>query len=257
MSNQPQRANRTSQDGVAALAVIDYRTDDLPTVLRRVAELAKAAVPGADEVSVSLIPGQGRGTTPAFTGQLAIDSDEAQYDDGGPCVAAALGGDMVMVADMNSEERWPGYVPRAREVGVRSSMSLPLPVQADVTGALNVYATRAGAFDHDAVQVARTFAGYAAVAVANAHSYRAATDLASQMQEAMTTRAAIEQAKGIIMAERRCSPDEAFAVLVDASNRSNRKLRDIAGDVVAEVMTPRTSKARGRPSREGGAAPGS
>lgn len=45
----------------------------------------------------------------------------------------------------------------------------------------------------------------------------------------------IEQAKGILMAQSRCTPDQAFAMIRAASQRSNVKVRDIAGEIVARV----------------------
>ena len=214
----------------AELARIDLRTHDLAFVLGRVAELAKATVPGADEVSVSILVDGG--TTPAFTGTMARDADERQYQAGGPCVQAAETGEPVLMNDIAIEERWPDYTPTAARVGIASSMSMPLPTQRAVQGAINLYSRRRDAFDEDALALAETFAGYAGIAIANAHLYEATASHARQMEQAMASRAVIEQAKGLIMGQRRCTADEAFQVLARASQRSNRKLRDIAAEIV-------------------------
>jgi AmiR/NasT family two-component response regulator len=84
--------------------------------------------------------------------------------------------------------------------------------------------------------LAQTFAGYAAVALANAYLYYSTADLARHLQTAMTSRAVIEQAKGIIMAERRCTADEAFAFLTAVSQETNRKVRDVAATLVAGIQ---------------------
>jgi AmiR/NasT family two-component response regulator len=108
-----------------------------------------------------------------------------------------------------------------------------------VTGALNLYATRPAIFNDDAVLIAQTFACYAAVAMTNAHLYETQRTLAHHMQAAMRCRAVIEQAKGIIIAQRRCTADEAFAILSKTSQDTNRKVRDIAATLVADAaMTP-------------------
>ncbi len=120
-------------------------------------------------------------------------------------------------------------------VGCHSSLSIGLPVQEQVAGALNVYAAKPHAFDDDAIGVAETFAGYAAVALSNAHLYDTTARLAQHLQRAMESRAVIEQAKGVIMAGRRCGPDEAFRILVKLSQDSNRKLRDVAAALVARA----------------------
>jgi GAF domain-containing protein len=219
----------------AELGRIKLSETDLDHVLSRVAELAKRALPGASEVSVTLVRGD-KARTVAFTGTLASALDEWQYEQGhGPCMDAAAAGATVSVPDMAVENRWPSWAARAAEAGARSSLSIALPVQENVIGALNVYSVDPKAFDEDAVTLGQTFAGYAAVALANAHVYDATATLAQQMQAAMRSRAVIEQAKGIIMGQRRCTADEAFALLSKLSQNSNRKLRDVAEAVVAQA----------------------
>lgn len=118
---------------------------------------------------------------------------------------------------------------------------MPLPVREAVHGALNLYGLEADAFDDDARHVARAFAAYAAVAVHNMHLYEHTRDLAQNLDVAMRSRAIIEQAKGIPMSQRRCDAAEAFTLLAAASQRSNRKLRDIAQGIV-DGVTGRTDK---------------
>ena len=230
---------RDPASALAELARIDLREADLVHVLDRVAELAKAAVPGADEVSVSLVRGD-RAETPAATADLATTCDEMQYVRGdGPCLAAARAAGVVLVEDMRAEPRWPCYAREAAAAGAGSSLSLGLPVQEHVAGALNIYSRRPHAFDEPAIELARGFAGYAAVAIANSQLYETTAALARQMEEAMASRAVIEQAKGLIMGQRRCSAEAAFELLVQASSRSNRKLRDVAADLIGAVQRPR------------------
>jgi GAF domain-containing protein len=171
--------------------------------------------------------------TAAFTGQLALDADEMQYSRGyGPCLDAGRGGVVILVPDMRSEPRYPDYAAHAVERGVLSSLSLPLPVQGRSIGALNIYSRKPHAFDAQSADVGTRIAGYVAVAVENVRHVTKAAALAEQMQEAMQSRAAIEQAKGILMAQRRCRSEEAFAILVKLSQDSNRKLRDVAAALV-------------------------
>jgi GAF domain-containing protein len=220
---------------IAELSRIVLADETVETVLQRIAELAKQAVPGAVEVSVTLVRADVP-VTAAYTGQLALDADEMQYERGfGPCLDAARGGVLIRIEDMANETRWPDYAPKAAGIGVGSSVSVPLPLQEDVIGALNVYGARPGAFDDEAVRVAETFGAHAAVALANADLYASTAQLAQQMKEAMASRAVIEQAKGIIMARQGCAADEAFQVLVRTSQAANRKLKDVAAALVAEV----------------------
>jgi GAF domain-containing protein len=222
-------------DAFGRLGRMKLGETDLKGVLDQVAHLAKRAIPGADEVSVTLISDKAARTA-ASTGPLALTLDEWQYDNGhGPCLDASASHTTVSLPDMATEGRWPDWAAQALEAGARSSLSIGLPIHEQITGALNVYATKPEAFDSDAVTLGQTFAGYAAVALANAHLYDTQANLAQQMQAAMQSRAVIEQAKGIIMGSRRCTADDAFAILTRISQDTNRKLRDVAAAVVASA----------------------
>jgi GAF domain-containing protein len=222
-------------DAFAELGRIKLGETHLEGVLYKVADLAKRTLPGAAEVSVTLLRGP-KAHTAAFTGDLALALDEWQYRlERGPCLDAAASTATISLPDLAAEEAWADFARRALDVGVHSSLSVGLPVLEAVTGALNIYGTKPQAFDETAVTLAQTFSGYAAVALANAHLYDASVTLAHQMQAAMESRATIEQAKGIIMAERRCSSDEAFRILSKLSQDNNRKLRDVAAALVARA----------------------
>ena len=228
-------------EAFAELGRIKLAETDLDGVLDRIAQLAKRAVPGAEEVSVTLVRGD-RGQTAACTGELAVALDESQYRQGyGPCLDASATTATLSLPDMSRERRWPEFARRAMDSGVHSSLSIGLPVHTEVTGALNVYATRAAAFDAEAIELAQAFSGYAAVALANAHLYDTKASLAQQMQAAMQSRAVIEQAKGILMAGRRCSAEEAFRILSKLSQDTNRKLRDVAAALVQSAQDSKQS----------------
>jgi GAF domain-containing protein len=222
-------------DAFGRLGRIKLAETDLKGVLEEVAHLARRTIPGAEEVSVTLVDTK-KAYTAAYTGRLALDLDELQYGEGhGPCLDASAAATTLSLPDMATEDRWPDWAARALEAGAHSSLSIGLPMHEQVTGALNIYATEPKAFDDDAGILGQTFAGYAAVALTNAHLYDAQTNLAQQMQAAMQSRAVIEQAKGILIGSRHCTPDEAFAILVRLSQDTNRKLRDVATALVASA----------------------
>ncbi len=225
-------------EAFAELGRIRLADVDINTLLDKIAQLAKRAIPGASEVSVTLLQGDNAHTA-AFTGELALNLDEAQYQRGyGPCLDASTSTATLSVPDTGSEQRWPEWADAAQQAGARSSLSIGLPVHEKVTGALNIYATETHAFDDDAIALAQTFAGFAAVGLANAHLYETQATLAGHLQKAMDSRAVIEQAKGIIMGARRCTPDEAFAILTKLSQDTNRKLRDVAAAMVTKAAEP-------------------
>jgi GAF domain-containing protein len=220
-------------EAIAAMAgiVLGESFDD---VLARLTEVTKRTVSGAYEVSVTMH--ERRPATAASTASFAERVDECQYDAGdGPCLEALRAGKTVVVDNQLTESRWPEYSGCAAEAGVRSSVSVPLMVQDRHIAALNIYGDQSEAFSQDAIEAAEALAVYAAVVLANADLYLTATSRAEQMAEAMASRAVIEQAKGVLMGGRRCSADEAFAVLVKLSQQSGRKLREVAQALVDQV----------------------
>lgn len=133
--------------------------------------------------------------------------------------------------------------PTAMTHGVRSSLSLPLIADGTPTGALNLYAAQPDVFTPDHVQAATVIAAAAAGAIAMALRLGAQVTLTEQMQTALSTRAVIDQAIGIIIRDRRCTPDEAFSFLRSTSQQRNIRLHQVATQVV-------NAFARTRPVRE-------
>ena len=224
-----------AQEAVSELGKIVLGDEPLDAILERIVHLAKNVLPASVEASITLLTTT-KAETFAFTGELAIELDERQYEtDRGPCLDAAATGNRIWVRNMARETRWPAFAASAAARGVRCSLSIPLPVQRDVTGALNFYDLEGRAFDERSIELAETFAAHAAVAVANARLYDSTATLARQMQQAMATRAVIEQAKGILMRDRGCDADEAFDALVSLSQQSHLKLREVAQRLVDQV----------------------
>jgi len=218
--------------GLAALSKFVVGRSTLGETLDRVAALACATVPGADLVGLTML-NDGKPATSVFTDPLSPEIDQAQYDAGsGPCLDAFRDGRIYRIESTATEERWPEFSRVASARGVTSTLSLPLMVEDQGVGVLNMYSTSPKSFDESDEQLGMAFAGQAAVAVANAQAYWEAKDVAEQLGEAMKSRAVIEQAKGILMAAQGSTPDDAFAMLVKASQRSNRKLRDLAQEIV-------------------------
>jgi GAF domain-containing protein len=228
-------ADRESVDAQAAfdeLARMVLSEQSMDELLQRIADLTKGVVEGARDVSVTLV-NKDNATTVVTTGELATALDERQYDEAsGPCLDAAASGTVASIPDMREETRWPAFAAAAAEKGVLSSLSVPIPLQQYATAALNLYADEPHNFDDEALALTQSFASYAGVALANMHLYESTRTLAEQLQTAMESRAVIEQAKGVLMGQRRCSAEEAFDILVKLSQQSNRKLREVAQALV-------------------------
>jgi GAF domain-containing protein len=223
----------------AELSRIMVGEQPLSATLARVAELAKQTIPGAAEVSVTLMQ-DGDVESAGFTGPLAAQLDERQYEAGfGPCMEAAISGATIPIDDTANSSTYPDFGRLARRQGITHTMSVGLPVQRQTIGALNIYGTGDGSFDEQAQELATTFAGYAAVAVANAGLYASTAQLAAHLQSALDSRAVIDQAKGILMSRHGMSAEAAFDMLSKQSQVTNRKVRDIASDLVGEVQRDR------------------
>lgn len=208
---------------------------DMAGILDEVVQLVRRYLPGAEESSITLIRGK-NGATAASTGPLPIVLDEIQYEQGyGPCLDAGRGDELMHVEDMSTERRWPAYTPVAIEHGVHSSLSLPLPVENYLVGAVNVYATRVGAFDRDSITIGTSLAAHVTAALSFAESSHGHRLRAENLARAMRSRDVIEQAKGMIMVQQKCSAEAAFNLLRKLSMDENIKLQDLAVSIVSSA----------------------
>lgn len=225
---EDQQLLEASLHGLAEILLSEQSVDAL---LANVTSLAAAALPGCDAASVSLLR-DGRATTPVCSAELALDVDQSQYDAGeGPCLAAIATAGVVRVDSFAEDERWPAFAEAARSKGVGSSLSLPLWTGRDVVGALNLYSRRPRNFLAVEEQ-ALVFAAQASITVSNAQALERSQQLAQHLAIALENRDVIGQAKGILMTAQAVSSDEAFDMLRRASQRSNRKLHEIAREIV-------------------------
>jgi GAF domain-containing protein len=208
----------------------------LTQLLEAILELTSRAVSACAAVSVTVIADDGGYTTAAATSDDACAVDALQYElEEGPCVDALQTGEEHLLTDLTDHQRWPRFVERATSLGFGTVLAVPLLARGVPIGALNVFAEGPDGLGEDDLVLARRIAAPAATTLANARAYRRAVRLASQLEGALETRAAIEQAKGVLMATQRCGPEEAFALLRRTSQTQNRPLREIAGRIVAHA----------------------
>jgi GAF domain-containing protein len=228
----------SAAEALQRLGRLSLREQSMDSLLQTVVDTAASVLPGDAEASVSLLINH-RPATPVYSDRLALDLDETQYGHGhGPCLHCARTGEMTEVADARTETRWRDYMERAVELGGLSSLSVPLPVSEGVAGALNIYAREPDAFDEAGREVATEFAPYAAVAVGNMYSYQSARELAENLQLALQSRGVIDQAKGILMERHKLTADQAFHLLARTSMSTNRKVRDVADELVRTGELP-------------------
>ena len=205
---------------------LQARHADPDQILDEVVSAAIALIPGVEEGSISVVMSRRTVTSQHASGELPQRVDALQEEVGeGPCLDAAFQEQTVRVPDMAQEKRWPNFSQRAAEAGAGSMLSFQLYVEGDNLGALNLYSYQPNAFDDESEHVGLLLASHAAVAFADAQKLE-------QLNEKAATRDLIGQAKGILMERYKLTGDQAFRVLIRVSQQSNRKLREIADELI-------------------------
>ena len=221
---------------LSALARFFVGDGTMQETLTRVAHFAEQALPAAAMTGITMLV-DGRARTAVFTDEAAPEIDSAQYETGiGPCLDAFRHRRIVRIDDTTKDDQWAPFSEAAAACGVRSTLSIPLVANHEGLGAMNLYSRTPNGFSEEDEDVAAQFGVQAAIVLANAQAYWDAHQLSQNLATAMQSRAVIEQAKGILMGAQGCSADEAFQILVRASQRENRKLREIAEELVGRAQ---------------------
>lgn len=208
----------------------------LHAALLLVVVVAAATVDLADGASVSLAVG-GQLATVAASNDLVAGMDADQYLVGeGPCVSAATTGVLFRTDSIAKETRWPAFVPRAAERGIRAIISTPLTVLGRSVGALNICSRTAWAFASPRAGLATVLAAQAsAILSARMREERDVAELSQTIQGALSTRRAVMLAQGVLMEREGISADEAHRVLRSLSRASTTGIARQAMGIVASV----------------------
>jgi transcriptional regulator with GAF, ATPase, and Fis domain len=232
---------------LSALARFQVADGTVGDTLNRIAEITLEAMPSASIVGMTMLGDDEQPTTAIYTNPESPEIDAAQYREGkGPCLDAWRTKRVFRVDRVEEcADEYPAFAAACKEHGVLSTLSLPM-ISGDVAvGAMNLYADVPEGFSDDDEAMGVDLAGAAGSVLANVSAYWTAFDLSQQLNEAMKTRAVIEQAKGMIMAR---SPgmtaDDAFDLLRTASQRENVKLRLIAQRIVDRRPPPSAESGR-------------
>lgn len=225
---------------LAELSGLLLSEETVDSTLHRVAVLASHLLPGADAASVTVAGPDGKPSTASSTQDLASQLDAEQYRlEEGPCLAALRERGSFQIDSMADETRWAKFCPLARQAGIASLLAVPLTANG-TSGAINFYSRKAYIYTAVDRAVAMIFASQAAVAAANAQAYAWARserdNMAQRLNEALRSRAIIDQAVGVLVERTHLNPTEAFEMLRAASQRLNVKIRDIAREVVAAAQ---------------------
>jgi GAF domain-containing protein len=202
----------------------------LSETLDVIARTALISIPDVDAIGISTVDAVGNVETRAGTDAIVWELDRLQYELGeGPCVDTLKDCEVVIAPRIRDDRRWPAFVPRAVELGLKSQLAVRLYLDSEGTlGGLNIYSTHSEDVHPDAESIAELFATHAAIALGNAREI-------DGLNEALRTRRTIGQALGMLMNEYALDEDAAFGLLVRTSSHSNTKIRDIAARMVEDA----------------------
>ena len=244
LKGTPRMSSDARAQALNSLSQFLVANSSMGDTLLRVSQITIDAIPAAEMAGISMLGDDGTPTTTVFTDPEAPDIDAAQYRSGeGPCLDAWRDKRVVRVNDVKlATTDYADFSATAQQHGIESTLSLPLIAGELGIGALNLYACSRNAFTADDERIAVELAAAASIVLANASAYWGASQLSQQLSEAMTSRAIIEQAKGMLMAKSpELDAEQAFDLLRKASQRENVKLRDIAQRIVDRKRPPDTS----------------
>jgi hypothetical protein len=160
-------------------------------------------------------------------------------DQEGPCLDAYVDGRVsVSARAAEAEQRWPQFASHARDAGFESLAGVPMRLRLERIGALNLFSRRSGGLSQEDQHVAQAMADVATIGVLQARAIHDGQVVAAQLQTALASRVAIEQAKGIIAERMTIGVDDAFRLLRDHSRNRNEKLTETARNVISGALRP-------------------
>jgi GAF domain-containing protein len=158
----------------------------------------------------------------------------------GPCVDSVAFDRITATADIAVDDRWPELIPEVPEAGVRAVLGVPIRVDGVAVGSLNVYCDEAHEWDQSDSSALESYGLLVAGLLRTALQSRERERLAEQLQHALDNRVVIERAVGVVMGRERVDAVTAFNQLRGHARSSERKVADVAAELLDET-------ARGRP----------
>ena len=208
---------------------------DLEAVMQRIVLAVVHELAGATAAAITLVD-RGQVSSPVHSSELAVRVGTIESETGeGPCVDSSRDEITIRIDDLRQSSQWPLFADRAVDLGVLSMLSFQLFAGHDSMGALNVYSDTPGAFDSQDEETGLMLASHAALAMS-------ARKKITGLRTAMDTRDLIGQAKGILMERYKIDGGRAFDLLARLSQHTNRKLRDVASDLVFTGELPSSAQ---------------
>ena len=216
-----------TREAFAALAGLVYEgTSD---VAEAVCRTAVAVIPGADHVSISVLEAPLRLRTVAASDDLARQMDQLENEaQEGPCLDSITEDSFQRDADIATHSQWPRLAELTLErTPVRGMIGYQLLPDGGEPSALNVFSDTVDALTDESADIGALLAAFAAVALTAA--FRRTT--AENLRQGLQSNREIGKAVGLLMAAHSISDEDAFALLRNASSRTNTKLARVAEQV--------------------------
>lgn len=227
-------------EAFAQLADIDDAGfDDVEFLQRLCGHCVELA--GVEEAGLLVADAAGRLAAPAATGDRVRLLGELQLRTGeGPGIDCHRSGRVVEIADVSGvggvggvAERWPRFAQACRLAGFGAVHAIPMHRRELVIGAVLLFGTVPGPLDPATARVLRSLTDLATTVLLHRRALRHQHSLIEQLQEALTSRVVIEQAKGVLAERTGLSPDEAFDAMRGLARTRNLGLTALARDVIA------------------------
>lgn len=220
---------------LADTLVEDFDLLELLTILvERCVVLLDAA-----EVGLVIMNGDHLAVMASSTERMrAIELFEIQQDEG-PCVESLRSGrpvDFVTLDDATAR-RWPRFDPEARQAGYRAVMALPLRLRARGIGAVNAFFSHVDAPPEANRRLAQALADAATIAILQQRLLADSAVVVGQLQAALESRVAIEQAKGMVAEQNGVEVGEAFWLIRNHARVHNVKILDVAAAIITRDIT--------------------
>ena len=225
--------DQSSAETFGQFALDLHDLEGVEETVEAVVQFARQAV-RCKHASVVLVAQKRRLELMALTDPKLADLYQQQIEAGtGPLLTAIDQENVLVIPDTAAETRWsPSWVEEVTSAGIRSAMHVPLMLAGHAQAVLSLYSDQPGAFETDDVAIAHILAQHASVAIASARHD-------ASMAQAIDARRLVGQAMGILMERYDLDGDRAFEVLKRYSQDSNRKLRDVAQELVDTRKLPR------------------
>lgn len=246
MSTHETRLARTFVEAADTMVADFDVVDFLTTLATRCVELFDASEAGF------MLAGLDRGLQVAASSSRSmnhLELFELQHNEG-PCIDCYQSGQSVRSEDLSEDvRRWPTFAPEALRAGYNSAYALPMRLRETNIGSLNLLRVDRGALPEDDLVGAQALADVATIGLLQ---HRAADDsqlLTEQLQYALNSRVAIEQAKGVLAQHGDLTIDEAFSALRRYARNNNQRLSDVARAVAERVLPPDAVEASRTPQK--------